>query len=87
MSARARLPGIGLVVAALALAGCASRPETPWGAQRSITVPYNPYDYDPDELFAVAQTHCEAYGLRAQYVDETIDPNSVRWRYRHFDCV
>ena len=34
-----------------------------------------------------AQAHCEAYGLRAVYVDETIDPNSVRWRYRHFDCV
>ncbi|MEM9705853.1 MAG: hypothetical protein AAF850_07230 [Pseudomonadota bacterium] len=71
------------VAAAIAVPGCttANGPTDP-----SITIPYNPYDFDPDELFAQAQAHCGAYGLSAVYVDETIDPSSVRWRYRHFDC-
>lgn len=74
------------LVAMLASAGCVTA-EPANDRQRSITIPYNPYEYDPDELFRAAQQHCEAYGMRAVYVDETIDPNSVRWRYRHYDCV
>lgn len=79
-----------LLVSALSLiallGACASGPR-PVGDGQSVTIPYNPYDYDPAELFAQAQAHCRAYGLNAVYVDETIDPYSVRWRYRHFDCV
>ncbi|MEE2690534.1 MAG: hypothetical protein VX640_03225 [Pseudomonadota bacterium] len=77
--------GLVLIGAALGLSACVTTKEPP--RQRSITIPYNPYEYDPDELFRAAQQHCEAYGMRAVYVDETIDPNSVRWRYRHYDCV
>lgn len=53
----------------------------------SISIPYDPYDFDPDDLQAEADAHCSAYGLRAIYEDETVDPSSVRWRYRHFRCV
>lgn len=78
-----------LTVAALgALGACETAdPRPPYGTQPSISIPYDPYNYDPDELMAAAMAHCEAYGRHAVYVDETIDPNSVRWRYRHFDCV
>ena len=75
------------VAIALGLAACVTTPSHEPGTGQSITIPYNPYDYDPDELMAEAQAHCSAYGLNAVYVDETIDPNSVRWRYRHFECV
>ena len=68
-----------------ALSACVATAPAP--SVESITIPYDPYNYDPDELIAAAQSHCEAFGLTAVYVDETIDPNSVRWRYRHFDCV
>ena len=58
-----------------------------YGEGQSISVPYNPYDYDPDDLLAEAQAHCSAYGLSASYDGETVDPGSVRWRYRHYRCV
>ncbi|MEM9496122.1 MAG: hypothetical protein AAGA09_08970 [Pseudomonadota bacterium] len=58
-----------------------------YGTEPSISIPYDPYDFDPDDLQAEADAHCEAYGLRAVYDDETIDPQSVRWRYRHYRCV
>lgn len=73
---------------AAALAGCVTPVSSVQrGTEQSITVPYDPYNYDPDELYEQAQSHCSAYGRRAVYIDETIDPNSVRWRYRHYDCV
>ena len=82
--------GFGLVFAA-ALVGLVAACETDrgyrYGTEPSISIPYDPYDYDPDELQAEADAHCEAYGLRAVYDDETIDPSSVRWRYRHYRCV
>ncbi len=56
-------------------------------SNESISIPYDPYDFDPDDLLAEAQAHCGAYGLRAVYEDETVDPQSVRWRYRHYRCV
>lgn len=74
------------LVGILALGACTTT-ERDDGRQRSVTIPYNPYEYDPDELFRAAQQHCGAYGQRAVYVDETVDPNSVRWRYRHYDCI
>ncbi len=73
-------------VAAAGAAACTTYPDTS-GNRESVTIPYDPYNYDPDELMEQADAHCRAYGRRAVYVDETIDPNSVRWRYRHFDCV
>lgn len=76
-----------VAAAAGALTGCVTDGGAPSTGRESITIPYDPYDYDPDALLAEAQAYCEAYGLRAVYVDETIDPSSVRWRYRHFDCV
>ena len=68
---------------ALVLAACATAaPES-----ETISIPYDPYDFDPADLQAEADAHCNAYNLRAVYEDETIDPNSVRWRYRHYRCV
>ena len=71
-------------LAAAAMAACASGPP-PSG--ESISIPYDPYDYDVDDLQAEADAHCEAYGLRAVFDGETVDPQSVRWRYRHYRCV
>ena len=76
------------VLCALGLAAsCASAPDYQYGTEPSISIPYDPYDFDPDDLYAEAQAHCEAYGLRAVYDDETVDPQSVRWRYRHYRCL
>lgn len=77
------------MAAAIALAGCetSSNYGPPRGTEQSVSIPYDPYNYNPDELMSQADEHCRAYGRRAVYVDETIDPNSVRWRYRHYDCV
>lgn len=75
------------LIAAALLAGCASRPDNPYGTGQSISIPYDPYDYDPADLQAEAQAHCDAYGLDAVYEDETVDQQSVRWRYRHYRCV
>jgi hypothetical protein len=80
-----------LVAAIAALGVLASSCETDrgyaYGTEPSISIPYDPYDFDPDDLLAEADAHCRAYGLRAVYEDETIDPQSVRWRYRHYRCV
>ncbi len=67
------------------LSACATY-EAPRGGGESISIPYDPYDFDPADLMAEAQAHCEAYGMNARYTDETIDPQAVRWRYRHYDC-
>jgi hypothetical protein len=74
-------------LAGAALVGCETYSAGPRGDGETVSIPYNPYDYDPDEINARAQAHCGAYGRRAVYEDETIDPNSVRWRYRHFRCI
>ena len=77
-------------VAALAmtlLAACASDPGPAYGTELSISIPYDPYDYDPDDLQAEADAHCNAYDLRAVFDGETVDTQSVRWRYRHNRCV
>ncbi|NNE39690.1 MAG: hypothetical protein HKN14_02095 [Marinicaulis sp.] len=71
----------------LAALGACTTYERPFGTGESISIPYDPYNYDPDDLEAEAQAHCGAYGMRAVYDDETIDPQSVRWRYRHYRCV
>lgn len=77
-----------VVFGATALGACETAgPEYPFGSEPSISIPYNPYDFDPDKLLEEARAHCSAYGLNAVYVDETIDPQSVRWRYRHYSCV
>ncbi len=73
---------------ALAVSGCETYGSRPTGTKESVSIPYDPYNYNPDELQARANAHCLAYGARAAvYEDETIDPNAVRWRYRHFRCV
>lgn len=81
-----RIVVIGMMAlgAGLALAGCETGPAP---STESISIPYDPYDFDPADLQAEADTHCGAYGMRAVYEDETIDPSSVRWRYRHYRCV
>ncbi len=77
-----------LAAALVAVSACeTSGPGYRYGTEPSISIPYDPYDFDPDDLQAEANAHCEAYGLRAVYEDETIDPQSVRWRYRHYRCV
>ena len=75
---------IGAVMGACALAAAC---ETYEPSSETISIPYDPYDFDPADLQAEADAHCSAYGLRAVYEDETIDPSSVRWRYRHYRCV
>lgn len=85
MAGFARLTAAALT--ALLFSACASDEGYRYGTEPSISIPYDPYDYDPDELLAEAQSHCKAYGLTAVYEDETIDPQSVRWRYRHYRCV
>jgi hypothetical protein len=73
---------------AMAIAACETYSSTPTGTKESVSIPYDPYNYNPDELQDRANAHCRAYGARgARYEDETIDPNAVRWRYRHFRCV
>ncbi len=75
-----------LIGAGLLAASCETTGAYPSGSE-SISIPYDPYNFDPDEMLEQAQAHCAAFGLRAVYVDETIDPQSVRWRYRHYSCV
>ncbi len=73
--------------AALAMtAACASDPGPRYGTEPSISIPYDPYDFDPDDLQAEADAHCNAYNMRASYDGETINPEEVRWRYRHYRC-
>ena len=74
-------------LAAVGLAACATDQGYRPGTEPSISIPYDPYDFDPDDLLAEAQAHCSAYGLTAVYEDETVDPQSVRWRYRHYLCL
>lgn len=75
-----------LAAAGLCLsAACVS--SAPIGDGESVSIPYDPYDFDPNDLQAEADAHCNAFGLRAQFEDETVDPSSVRWRYRHYRCV
>ncbi len=79
--------GAATAMAAAMCASCASDEGPAFGEELSISIPYDPYDYDPDDLQAEADAHCQAYDLRAVYDGETIDQQSVRWRYRHFRCV
>ena len=72
---------------AFALVACVTGGGYGSDGEQSISIPYDPYDFDPDDLLAEAQTHCGAYGLRALFDGETVDQQSVRWRYRHFLCV
>lgn len=71
----------------VALSACESVPEVDPRADRSVSISYDPYNYDPQRLDDEAQAHCDAYGLRARFEDETIDNQSVRWRYRHYLCI
>ena len=72
-----------VIAAMLAAAAACATPEPDY---QTISIPYDPYDFDPADLQAEADAHCNAYGLRAVYEDETVDPESVRWRYRHYRC-
>ncbi len=74
----------GLIMAALF--GCVTS-DPGYSDGEAISIPYDPYDFDPDDLQAEAQAHCTAFGLNAVFDGETADPQSVRWRYRHFRCV
>jgi len=69
------------------LVACISGPREPEPPQQSVSIPYDPYNFNPYDLDDEAQAHCEAYGLNAVFEDETIDNNSVRWRYRHYRCI
>lgn len=73
----------GAALTAAALAACATQTET---RDLSITIPYDPATSHPGEAAAQAQAHCEAYGLRAVFVDETIDRTAARLRHRRFEC-
>jgi len=77
-----------ILVCILGLSACvANEGDYARGTEPSISIPYDPYNFDPQEMLEEAQVHCGAYGLNAVYVDETIDPQSVRWRYRHYSCI
>lgn len=83
----ARRPELLLVLSLFCLGACEMVPEYDPNEGRSVSIPYDPYNFDPQDLDAEAQAHCDAFGLRAQYEDETVDNQSVRWRYRHYICV
>ena len=79
---------LGMAFAAtFLLAACVSdggyRSEGP----QSISIPYDPYDFDPADLQEEADNHCSAYGMNAVFDGETVNQGSVRWRYRHYRCV
>ena len=80
-----RYRGQLIVLGFLALAACQTPYQSNSGPQ-SISIAYDPYDFNPADLQAEADAHCSAYGLAAVYDDETIDSQSVRWRYRHYNC-
>ncbi len=86
-AAHAALRLAGLSAAALAMTGLGACAIGDAETQPSISIPFDPYEFDAKELLKQAEAHCEAYGLKAVYLDETIDPHSVRWRYRHYLCV
>lgn len=71
----------------IVLGGCQTTPDIDPRSDLSISIPYDPYNFDPQRLDSEAQAHCDAYGLRAVFEDETIDNQSVRWRYRHYACL
>lgn len=75
------------VILALGAACATSDPGNRYGTEPSISIPYDPYDYDPDDLLAEAQAHCGALNMTARFDGETVDPQSVRWRYRHYRCI
>lgn len=81
-----KLKVITAIGAAALLGACASYDAPPYTGE-TISVSYDPYDYDPDDLQAEADAHCRAYGLRAVFDGETANPQEVRWRYRHYRCV
>ncbi len=77
----------GLLLTVFLVGACASTSNYPPGGERSVSIPYDPYNFDPQRLDEEAQAHCDAYNLQAVYEDETIDNQSVRWRYRHYVCL
>ena len=84
-----KIVGVGACTALMSfgLAACTTADKGPrHGTELSISIPYDPYDYDPRDLLKEAQAHCDAYGRYAVFEDETVDPTSVRWRYRHYRC-
>ncbi|MEM8987140.1 MAG: hypothetical protein AAGC95_10490 [Pseudomonadota bacterium] len=81
-----RVLSIGLLVAGLAVSGCANTPPATT-SERGISLPYDLWDYNPVALDAEARRHCEGFGRSAKYVSETTEGKSVRWRYRHYECV
>ncbi|MEM1193196.1 MAG: hypothetical protein AAGH42_07355 [Pseudomonadota bacterium] len=87
VSKRGLVLGLWLCLCAGLTLSCASRAPYDPNADLSVSIPYDPYNYDPDALDREAQAHCDAYNLFARFVDETIDEQSVRWRYRHYNCV
>ena len=80
VAARAAVIGLGLFTL-----GCTTTDSGE--GEQSISIPYDPYNFDPADLQAEADAHCSAYGLVAVYDDETVDTQSVRWRYRHYRCL
>ncbi len=85
-----RVSSLGLCTVLLAMVGvsaCQTGPDIDPRADLSVSIPYDPYNYNPESLDIEAQAHCDAYGLHAQFEDETIDNQSVRWRYRHYVCI
>ncbi|MFQ5564191.1 MAG: hypothetical protein ACE5FO_11540 [Parvularculaceae bacterium] len=79
--------GAAATVAAVMAGAIASCATDDVDTQPSISIPFDPYEFDEEELLKRAEDHCGAYGLKAVYQNETIDPHSVRWRYRHYRCV
>lgn len=80
------LKGMFVGSALMLSAACAGYPLDS-GTGQSISIPYDPYDFSPDDLQAEADNHCGAYNMRAVYDGETANPQEVRWRYRHYRCV
>ena len=66
----------------LTLGGCAVQPVVDGTTPRSITISYNPNWMSRQEVADMAQAHCSAQGLSAEYVSTGMRPGYLvtDWR-------
>ena len=78
--------GIGLLAIA-GLSGCETSTVTTGTSENGISIPYDPYDFDLQEIEMRARAHCGAFDKIAVFRTDTGESREVRWRYRYYDCI